>query len=610
MEATQKKFMMAVHDQLRALDGNISTENAALSAQINDLREVRATIRERLQATESSLADARREVLALRVKDQEQSRRIVSLETVAASDKSQPAESPQALLRIQELDFQNRGLQSEIVTLRKDATDLSCQLHQSAANTQVVTERLAVNQERLAVSREQLEATQGEMMRLQEAKSTIEKQSMLEREQLRKELSEAAKMQLASMQSEHMNTIQQLRLEQASAEENLKNVTRHVTKLKAEKDKAEKVTAQLQALLKGAQNEKEAMIGSTKALQLHLKEIETRMQEKNNEYRDVQAILSKANDQVKAKDLEIMALQASQATNPSSSWATEQSHSARGAEEIRNKSARHRDPQHAFVDHNASVQSTKSKTSKHFPHRPPIVDESQSSEQSAFMSLDELMLENPFADYVKEGSQVIAGEDISDLFPSTPGAGSRIKEMEYSRNSVSHTTVVSETQRRRRDSFPELTPHTGSYAMNKPRSQSKAHVHSKAGHTHTKPRSSTASSPPQVMSRHRDSNIPSSHREASITQESTQPLGSVKDPRQRKRSTVAAGFDEANSQTRPSKVQKAEPPRQAKALGPAIEDSQSLLLKSRSRRMTTRKTSAPKGETPVPSAKAVLKSDY
>ena len=560
-----------MQDQLRALGGSVSSEHT-LSAQINDLREVRATIRERLQATESSLADARQEVVALRLKDQEQSRKIVALETVAARTQSQPAEASQILLRIQEVDSRNRVLQSEIVTLRKEVTDLSGQLRQSSTDARELTEHLATTQQ-------QLEAACEETTRLREEKSTSERQAMFQREQLRKELSTAANMQLASMQSEHMNVVQQLKLKISPAEEKLKNVNRHINMLKAEKERSESESAQLQTLLKGAQTEKEksdretaqlqtllreaqtekqAIIGTRKALQLHIKEMEVSMYDKNNQCRDSQAMLNKANDQVRAKDLEIMALKASQAS----------------------------------IDQSLCVGPTKSKSSRHLTNLPAVVEDSQPTEKPTSVGLDDLMLEDPFAGYAQEGSQTIAGEDISHLFPSTPGAGSRAKDLDYSQNSVSHTTVISETRRRQHQSFREAKPHIGALTSNKSHSRS----HPKVTHNYAVPRPSAPTSPTKVSSRRSNISIPDSHREASVTRESTQPQGSVKDPRRGKRNSVAAGFNDTNA--RPGKVPKAEPPKQSKALGPIIEDSQSPLLNGRSRKMTRRKPSAPKGKHP------------
>ena len=585
IEAGQKQLALALQDQFRALSGTISSEHA-LSEQVSDLREVRATVRERLQATESSLADARREVVALRHKDQEQSQRVVALTADVAKAQSKPAEAPQTLLRIQELDSRNKGLQDEIAILRKEAADLSSQYQRSSIETSEVTERLAT-------AREELEAAREETVRSREEKSASERQAMLDQEQLRKDLSKAANMQLASMQSEHMNAIQQLKLEQSPVEEKLDNVTKQAKMLRAEKEKAEKETSKLQSVLKDARNEKEAVVGTKKALQLHLNEMEVRMHEKNIESRDMQSMLNKANDRVRAKDLEIKALQSSQGMRTGSSRAAEQKNAFPGAQSSSNGHALHPEFQQPSIDHSPSVRPAASKSSRHFTNRPVVVEDSQPIEKPSFVSLDDLILEDPFAGYVQEGPRIIAGEDISHLFPSTPGTGSHARDIDYSRKSVFHTTVVSETQRRQHQSFREATPHASTHSIIKPRdSQSQARAYSKDA----APRSSATTST-KVNSSRRDPRDPGSLREANIARESIQPQGNVRDLRQGKRNALDAGFNDTNSQARPSKVQKAGPAKPAKTLGPVVEDSQSPLLNGRSRKLTKRKSSAPKGKT-------------
>ena len=597
MDAGQKQLGLAMQEQFRALSGNLYSEHA-LSEQISSLREVKATFRERLQATESSLVDARREVVALGIKDQEQSRRIVSLETIAARTQSQPAEASQTLLRVRELESRNQDLQSEIFALRKEAADLSSQFQQSSTDGRGVVERLTITQE-------QLEAAKKETARSREEKSTSERHAIVERERLRKEYSEAVNMQLASMRGE----IQQLNVEKSSAEGKLKNITRQFGMLKVEKQKSEEERAQLQVSFKKVQSERDAIIGTKKGLQLHLKEMEVRMREKNIEYQDLHTLLNKANDQVKAKESEIIALQASQTTRSSTSKLTEQSPFVRGMQSIRNRHALHQDSQPISIDPNSSAQPTNHKSSRHFTNRPPVVEDSQPKDSQptvnrAFVSLGDLMLDDPFASYASEGPQTVGGEDISLLFPSTPGVVPRAQDLD--RNSVIGTMVVSETQRRQHQSSREKATHTGSDTMSKPPPmQSQARTYSKTGNNHAIPKSSIATSPTKVTTPRRGTNILSSHKNESITRESTKLQGSVRDPRQGKRNTVAAGFTETNPQARPSKVQKAEPMK--KALGPIIEDSQSPLLNGRSRKMTRRKSSAPKGKAPMQSFWATLK---
>ena len=585
IESGQKQIALALQDQLRALGCNISSEHA-LTEQISDLREVRATVRERLQATESSLADARREIVALRLKDEEQSRRVVGLETDVARAQSRSAEVPQAMLRIQELDSRNKELQSEVVTFNKDAAVLSDRLQQRYTEVQDLTERLSVVQKKSKAATE-------ETSRLRDEKSASERTATLEREQLRNELSKAASIQLATVESEHMHVIQQLKLEKLPVEEKLQSVSKQNDMMRAEKEKAEEKIRQLQALLNEARNQTEAVTGTRKALQLHLDEMEVRMHDKNSQCGEMQVMLKKANDQVKAKDLEIGALQASKIKGIGSSRVLDGDNLVQSTG---GRHALHQRPQQAFTDQNPAGRPTSSMSSRHFTKRLSVVEDSQPTEKPRFVSLDDLMLEDPFADYAQEEPHTVAGEDISHLFPSTPGSGSQSKDVDLTRKSVIHTTVVSETQRRQHQLIREPTPHTGNYALIKAHSQPQPRAHFEDGQSSTIPRSSGGPLTSKANTSHRSFNNPSSVREASITRESTQPHGSVKDGHG-KRNYIAAGFDNTNPQARLSKVHKTGPTKPTRALGPVIEDSQSPLLNDRSRKMTRRKSSAPKGET-------------
>ena len=581
-----------MQDQFRALSGNILSEQA-LSQQISDLREVRATVRERLQASENSLTGARQEVVALRLKDQEQSRKIVALETDVAKAQSQPAEKPQALLRVQELDSRNKDLQSDITILRKEAEDLCRQLQQSSTETRDVTECLSAVQEKLETTRE-------DTVRLQEENAAGERQAALEREQLRQDLSNAANMQLSSAQSEHMNVVQQLKLESSATEEKLKSVTMQIANIKAEKTKSEKENVRLQVLLREVQNDKEAEMGTRKALQLHLKEMEARMLEKNNEYADVQAGLNVAKSQVKSRDKEIKTLQELLASRSQSHVSNELDDAVQEMQPTSNGHTLHHDSRQTPFNQSPSIRPRSSTSSKHFKKRQQVVEDSQPTGKPRFVNLDEILPEDPFARYSQEGSQFIAGEDISHLFPSTPGAGSHVRDVDFSQRSVFHTTVVSETQRREQQTFHEAIPHIGIQSTNRPASLSRARNRSFSVQIDPIPRSSAPSPHTRAPSALREPKNPIQHREASIKRESVQPRGGAKDLGQRKRDTLSAGFDDTISQARPSKLPKVGPTRQAKTQAQVIEGSQPSLLNGRGRKLTRKQSGPPKGEISYP----------
>lgn len=223
---------------------------ATLSERIMDLREMKATVGERLQATETALTNARLEVLALQSRDQEKSRKIVALEVEAAQDRSQPTEAPQTMLRIQELDSKNKDLQHEISALTKEATELSDQLQQRTADVTGLVGRLADTETLLENSRRETTAIQKE-------KAASEERALVDRESMRKELSSAANMQLANVRNEHMNVVQQLKLKKSPADDKLKDVTRQLSVLQIEKERYEKDNGQLKASLDSMEQEKE-----------------------------------------------------------------------------------------------------------------------------------------------------------------------------------------------------------------------------------------------------------------------------------------------------------------------------------------------------------------
>lgn len=86
----------------------------------------------RLQGTDSALRDARVESIALKQKVEDQQRKILTLEADAAQ-KRDSSEEVVTLLRLQELDLQNKALQQSIAGLQTENVSLSEQLQQMKA---------------------------------------------------------------------------------------------------------------------------------------------------------------------------------------------------------------------------------------------------------------------------------------------------------------------------------------------------------------------------------------------------------------------------------------------------------------------------------------------
>ena len=248
-EAGQRELASSLQKQMSALNSNFCTENT-LSKQVMDLREMKATVRERLQATDTALVQARHKVIALQNREQEQSRKIVALELEVESSRNVPVEESQTLLRLQEADLRNKDLQSEANFLQKQFSEVSAQIQQKDSTISGLESQLAEVQT-------QLEEARHEAMKVEKEKSSFEVEATAQRERMRQELSKSAMMQLNNVKSEHLNALQQLNLKKAAAERKSDEVSKQVDHLKAEKERLENMAKEKAYSKSEIQKEKE-----------------------------------------------------------------------------------------------------------------------------------------------------------------------------------------------------------------------------------------------------------------------------------------------------------------------------------------------------------------
>ena len=248
METGHQQLASLMQEQLQALGTNLTAENN-LSEQVMDLREVKATLSERLQATDSALRDARREVVALKQKDEDQLRTIIKLEADIAKA-CQPTDDPVTLRRLQEIDSQNKGLRNEIVSLRTDSVSLSTQLQQKTNDIEGLNRRLSDMQAKLQEAQHEVEV-------VREEKLQSEKDSLRRSDDMRLELLEAASLELANVKSEHINAIEQMNARKSPMDNKLSHATKQYIVLQAEKEMIEQDASQLKLSLKGLQKERQ-----------------------------------------------------------------------------------------------------------------------------------------------------------------------------------------------------------------------------------------------------------------------------------------------------------------------------------------------------------------
>ena len=236
-----------MQEQLHALCKNLTAEQN-LSEQVMDLREVKATLRERLQATEAALREARLEVVALQRENREQSHKIVAHETERARPQ-QLVENSQILLRLQDVDSNNRDLHRQLEKMQTEAASLSTQLQQKTQDAERLDERLIDAQVQLQDARHATEVMRNE-------KLEYEKQADQECKDLRTKLLADASRELEVVKTDHQSQMQQLRVRKSPDS----NATKQCVTLRLEKDKLEKQAGQLKASLDEMQKERQVEV--------------------------------------------------------------------------------------------------------------------------------------------------------------------------------------------------------------------------------------------------------------------------------------------------------------------------------------------------------------
>ena len=245
----QRKCSTKVQHQLHDLTTLVSAGHAG-AQQVMDLREAKATIRERLQATETSLAETRQRARALENKEQFDLQRISSLELEVAKNQRRESDSSQMMIRFQELNIYNSELKDQVAASRQEVVEISRQIKEKCEENTDLDQRVKNLECQLEEARRASDSFEDERL-------AYEAKFVEETEKLRQQLSQAANFEEARLENDYKNQIQQLRQLKTAAEDEAKESKRHLEMLQVEKDVIEGVASErLQAL-----NELEARKG-------------------------------------------------------------------------------------------------------------------------------------------------------------------------------------------------------------------------------------------------------------------------------------------------------------------------------------------------------------
>ena len=263
----QEQQFSELQKMITNLNDTINVKDA-LGEQLMNLREVKATIRERLQAAEASLAVVRQHTIGLESRERSNLRRISELEAEVMRLQAKGNELGQVVLRLEESETCNRDLQREITNTRNETLSISesvgkkqeeitnltgclmaradeittlnsCLERKSEEITGLngslvkATENIAelnaglesrsaeVKDMKAHMSKLQaeLEEARKNAATLEDQKAQHELQSAEKSEKMRKQLSQAASLELARLESDHLNELQQLRQQRVVAED-------------------------------------------------------------------------------------------------------------------------------------------------------------------------------------------------------------------------------------------------------------------------------------------------------------------------------------------------------------------------------------------------------
>lgn len=240
----------------------------ALGEQLMNLREVKATIRERLQAAEASLAEVRQHTIGLESGERTNLRRISELEAEVTRLQAKGNELGQVVLRLEESELCNLNLERKIDDARNETLATSESLGKKQEEIKNLTGHLVKRADEISTLNTCLEKKTGEITGLnrslekateditglnaglesrsaevQDLKAHVSKlqaeleearknaaaladqkveyelQSAEKSDKMRKQLSQAANLELARLESEHLKELQQLRQQRAVAED-------------------------------------------------------------------------------------------------------------------------------------------------------------------------------------------------------------------------------------------------------------------------------------------------------------------------------------------------------------------------------------------------------
>ena len=224
IHSERHRFEVELQQQLKALETDIKTEQT-LTEQVTDLREIKATIRERLQASDESLVEARRKVIDLQNKESQLYQDNESLKAEILQLHNRPSNSPDTIVRLQKVESLNSELRDELAKLQEEFTEVAGSLER---RDEAAVELLY----QMDTLKTQLADAHAATNMLEEQKSASESEANARYEDMRSQLLKTANTEKVTMANEHANILHQLKQQKAAADSKAEKAEAHIEGIK------------------------------------------------------------------------------------------------------------------------------------------------------------------------------------------------------------------------------------------------------------------------------------------------------------------------------------------------------------------------------------------
>ena len=219
-------FKVSLQQQLNTLIASVKTERS-LSDQLLELREEKATMLERLNARDESIAESHAFTLQLQDREKGHVHEIACLNDEVSMLRTQATAAMVERQRLQEVESLMVNMTEEMDKIRDNLTS-----SQEAVLRR--DESVMILKQSLKSSNAELEAATSTIAKLESEKSEFESRANLRYDKMKNQLKEAAKGAREILANEHLDTVQRLQLQKNAADSKARETVDQLARLKAD----------------------------------------------------------------------------------------------------------------------------------------------------------------------------------------------------------------------------------------------------------------------------------------------------------------------------------------------------------------------------------------